>query len=496
MAYTEVVDKQILWKAPFKRDEAFPLDRSSVFTSYDEMEDYAKATKENPHSKGIPYVGQVVAVSDANGVKVYSIENVGETPSFKSLEAQYSEGLGIDINDNNEITVKIANPDDAGYENFIEKDNFGLSVKSINTNKTVTSSAIRIEGGPLANDEIKEAFKIETENGETKYEIPAETSIQEILRKLLCVEKYPAVNANTPSFTVSITPPSIKTSVGNSGVLVEVGSSILFNEIKANSVSITTTDPKVSTFTYGYSDTINGEIINKSAISVTWDVDPMPNEVYVLSATTIGFTGQVPEKVSNADNELCKLPATSFIANFGENKYSVTESAPKQIGTHGAIGKKYIVSNLGGRDEKYKSPSIDADNGSEKTVSSKTSNFIVNGVYPIYSNIKNNGFISDASEKFDLQTGTTFTIENIPTEVDSANNFMFDYPETKSITNFETVDVQGKFVPFGGFYNAKSREITKTINGKDYKYYRLTTGGGNGPSGKYRITLSDSLNKE
>ncbi len=496
MAYTEVVDKQILWKAPFKRDEAFPLDRSSLFTSYEEMEDYAKATKENPHSKGVPYVGQVVAVSDANGVKVYSIENVGETPSFKSLEAQYSEGLGIDINDNNEITVKIANSDDAGYENFIEKDNFGLSVKSINTNKTVTSSAIRIEGGPLADDDVKEAFKIETEDGEIKYEIPAEMSIQEILTKLLCVEKYPVVNANTPSFTASITAPSIKTSVGNSGVLVEVGSSIPFNEIKANSVSISPTNPKVSTFTYGYSDAIDGEIINESAISVAWDVEPMPNEVYTLSATTVGFTGQVPENVSNANVESCNLPATTFTANFGENKYSVTESAPKQSGSHDGIEEKYIVSNLGGRDETHKSPSIAAENGSEKSVTNKTSNFIVYGVYPVYSNIKNNAFISDASEKFKLQTGTTFTIENIPTEVDSENNFMFDYPKTKSITNFETVDVQGKFVPFGGFYNATSSVITKTINGKDYEYYRLTTGGGNGPSGKYRITLSDSLNKE
>lgn len=109
MAYNEVVDKQILWKAPFKRDDAFPLDRSSVFTSYDEMEEYAKSTKENPHSKGVPYVGQVVVVSDNNGVKIYSIETVGENPSFKSLETRITDitigGTSL-IDENKTIDLK------------------------------------------------------------------------------------------------------------------------------------------------------------------------------------------------------------------------------------------------------------------------------------------------------------------------------------------------------------------------------------------------------
>ena len=86
-------------------------------------------------------------------------------------------------------------------------------------------------------------------------------------------------------------------------------------------------------------------------------------------------------------------------------------------------------------------------------------------------------------------------ISSVPTEVGSLYNFMFDYPTTKSISNFETKDMQGNWTPFSAWYDAKSEEITKTINGKSYKYYRLTTGGGNGDSEGYRITLNESLNK-
>ena len=60
-------NKQIIWKAPFKRDGEFPLDRSFIFSTLVEADNYAKLIDQ---SKGIAYVGQVIAVT-GDTVSVY-----------------------------------------------------------------------------------------------------------------------------------------------------------------------------------------------------------------------------------------------------------------------------------------------------------------------------------------------------------------------------------------------------------------------------------------
>lgn len=93
-----------------------------------------------------------------------------------------------------------------------------------------------------------------------------------------------------------------------------------------------------------------------------------------------------------------------------------------------------------------------------------------------------------------LQKTTSFTFENTPTEVGSANNFMFDYPASHEISKFEMKDPSGNWADFSADYNKKAAEITKTIHGVDHAYYRLTTAGGNGPM-TYRITLNKTLDQ-
>lgn len=484
------LDKQIIWKAPFKRDDAFPLDRSLVFTSYDDMLSYASSTAESPHAQGVPYAGQIVSVvNDSNKTaKIYCIEEVGETAKIKSMESQYTDGNGIDINAENQITVKVADSNITGVENFINTDANGISVTGVTSNKTLTSEAITIEGGPLATENVKKAF----EGGV----IPVGTDIQALLKALFCEEKYPQLTSGSPLYTTQITPPTIS-GPKTSGSLVEVGESISINRVKATPVSFDKTQIYVKGFMHGYSDTINGDAISSTEITTSWDPEQKSNTFYTLTPSIYtGFTGDLPISASSVSASTCELENCTLIAGLGENTYKVKETAPTFVGSHTGITSKYIISNLGGRDEAHKSPEISGSaTDREQTPTDKTGSYTVIGVYPVYSNIKNGKFISGATEGFALQTGVTFVISSVPTEAGSLYNFMFDYPATKSISSFETKDVEGNWTPFSAWYDAKSEEVTKTINGKSYKYYRLTTGGDNGDSKGYKITLNESLNK-
>ena len=152
--------------------------------------------------------------------------------------------------------------------------------------------------------------------------------------------------------------------------------------------------PNVSGFTvgnvvYGYSDSIDGTITKSNSVSGAWNVTQMTDQVYKLSATIVsGFTGgSVPTTVTAATNSDCVLTGCTLTAVLGTNIYKVTEDAPKHTGSHNGVSSKYIVSNLGGRSESKKSPSIPATTTNvDKDPENKTTSLTVIGVYPIFTN--------------------------------------------------------------------------------------------------------------
>ena len=394
----------------------------------------------------------------------------------------YVAGTGLEISEDGvTFNVKVAEND-----NFLSINaNNELIVDDMTIDKTKIKEDITIEGGPLATQAVKDAF----EGGV----ITAGTDIQTVLKALLCVEIYPTPTKNSPNYTVSITAPSVTANKTNNAT-VEIGTNIVINEVVANEVVITPTNPIVSGFEHGYSSIIDGDINTNTSISSEWEISQMENNVYELSVSiTQGFTnGTAPEKVQNATYSNCKLASFTLPADLGTNEIAITEDAPKHSGSHTGVDSYYIVSNLGGRSEDKKSVSISAQNNIEIDPENQTATYKVTGVYPCYCNIKNSAFVND-TEKLTLTTGKTFTFSNVPTEVESPNNFMFDYPNTHTISSFKIKDLQGNWVNFSSYFNATSEEITKTINGTDYTYYRLTTGGGNGPA-EYQITLNKNLN--
>ena len=380
-------NKQLIWKAPFKRDSEFPLDRSFIFTTFAEAENYAKLIDQ---SKGVAYVGQVIAVT-GDTVSVYKIVKTGEVGenevNLERLDVLYNGSKTIEINDTDiNVKVEATNEDN---KNFIEVSNKGIAVKSIDANKTITANEITIEGGPLA-DDVKSLF--------TNGKIPAGTNIEDILVKLLCKEIWPEPSKNNFKYTVNVnTSPSI---TANNGVtnnsLVEVGQTISFNEVNANNVTITKTNPKVETFTNGYSETIDGDIITATSVSCIWNVEQDENTNFMLVASKSGFDGQLPSTSQSVDYTECTLSSCTLTAVEGTNKYIVTQSGSQWFGTHTGVTSKYIVSNLKNRNEDKKSPAIAAQTTNEtKSPSAVTSTFTVTGVYPIFTNGIEAGYDSD-----------------------------------------------------------------------------------------------------
>lgn len=93
---TEVVKQtaKLDWAFPFQRTGAFPLDRSSLFTSYEDAVLYATGGEDSRGLSGSSYVGQAIAVFNAtkNSVTLYviqpdrSLKEVGSGSSSEDLE--------------------------------------------------------------------------------------------------------------------------------------------------------------------------------------------------------------------------------------------------------------------------------------------------------------------------------------------------------------------------------------------------------------------------
>ena len=291
----------------------------------------------------------------------------------------YNAGTAMELaQDGVTFNVKVA-----ANGNFLSvNDSNELIVDDVTTDKTMLKEAITIEGGPLASDAVKAAFKDGV--------IPAGTDIQAVLKALLCVEIYPEATVNNPSYTASISKPTITAKVNDKSIsstaLVEVGQVVEFAAVTATKVNTTPTDPKVTGFKHGYSDSLTGDIVDATSITGSWDIKQADETVYTLVCSKSNFDGNVPESDSDATHSNCQVAACSLTAVQGENSYSVTETAPQYVGTSTAIGSKYIVSNLGGRSEEHKSDAIAAKENIPVTASEQTQTFKVTGTYPMYTN--------------------------------------------------------------------------------------------------------------
>lgn len=111
--YSEVFTSKLDWAMPFQRTGKFPLDRSSMFSSYEDALEYAKQTGADDRKLGgTSYIGQIVVVygqgigiTNSEGVTTYPeevaayiITATGENAALQKLAQTTASGdFGADI---------------------------------------------------------------------------------------------------------------------------------------------------------------------------------------------------------------------------------------------------------------------------------------------------------------------------------------------------------------------------------------------------------------
>ena len=139
MAYTdiELFKSKLDWAMPFQRTGKFPLDRTSIFDSYEDALKYAKGDGSDERALGgTSYVGQLIIVNGAGSdgstpeVAAYVIGATGESPILIKLAQTTASGdLAADVAALQSLTSQLKNKLDTVEEgaqvNVVE----GLSVK-------------------------------------------------------------------------------------------------------------------------------------------------------------------------------------------------------------------------------------------------------------------------------------------------------------------------------------------------------------------------------
>lgn len=414
------------------------------------------------------------------------------------------EGKADNITDNDLVMINeaFAEEPETGSEKYGSVYKGNKIVGTTKADSLYTTEAITVAGGPLA-DFFADAY------GGT---IPAGTSLQDFISALACVELWPdpAATASYGSLTSTLSAPTSTQSWSGSNKLVEYGATISVGEVSGTNASANAPKLTFKNFTYGKSTTPGKYNVDKT--KPTWTVDATVTTAsdgveYTLSREYSNNVRRAADhsadSVTGVNGAGLSFAAEDVAAGLGANTVKFTMSVNKQIhsATVAAPSVYYALSNLGNTDkdgvsqqkvDKTATYTYTPEPAKPASVSSST--YTVTGVWPVYSNIKSGAFTADATTRYALQKSNVFEFTDTPTEVGSANNFMFDYPATHTVSKFEMKDPSGNWVAFAGSYTAASEPFNKKVQNVERSYKRLTTAGGNGPM-TYRITLDKTLDQ-
>lgn len=98
MAYIETFSSKMDWANTLVRTGNFPIDRSSIFSSYDDAVEYAKGTATDSRGLGATsYIGQIITVYDNVKVKAYIINEKRELEAIGADEVNICPIENTDI---------------------------------------------------------------------------------------------------------------------------------------------------------------------------------------------------------------------------------------------------------------------------------------------------------------------------------------------------------------------------------------------------------------
>ena len=405
------------------------------------------------------------------------VDNINDlTTSWKIEGLPTYKGMVVSVKEDGNIYVLTD-------DNYEDPNNW----KKIGSDsETKLSAPITVAGLP---DGI---FGAGIENGK---EYTTEDTIEQILRDLLCKEIYPTVSL-LPTNPIITFEGAKGATASNYKSIMRIGSVLNLNEVTLNEATISDCSRVASGFKYGYS----------TSNDCTKDGDGNPQKVDGTSSLTGKYSliesyspssiGTVRTSNSSENYEDVKFSSGSVTIGLGSNKISFKSTSPSGVYSHPEYPEYYVVSNLGNTDSKYILQETDAVNGTVDSVE-VNSEISITGVYPVYVNIDFDAgkLISDTNEM--TLTKSKEIVIDVPTEVETGLNFMFDYPATHSINNFNVKSVDGNFTEFKGSYEKEFETLTKVVEGNEIEYKRLkTTGKSTEGPGTYQIILSFGLNTD
>ena len=180
------------WTKPFQRTGQFPLDRSAIFSSYDDAVKYAKGDAADPDSRALyatSYVGQIISVYEGGKVNVYKIE---EDRSLSGIgggalaEANYTDALSKATADNVGQIIYITE------EEEIDGVKYSAGPYIVTGESTIAKLGTTSASGDLAGD-------VETLKGDVA---DLETAIGEVDKKVDAIDLSPY--ATTESVNVAL----------------------------------------------------------------------------------------------------------------------------------------------------------------------------------------------------------------------------------------------------------------------------------------------------
>ena len=278
----------------------------------------------------------------------------------------YTAGNAIEITDANEIKVVVAESTEV-ETNYLVNDG-GLKVSEMGAGVTKLSQDIQVVGGPLA-DDLAGIF----ENGV----IPAGTSVETILMKMICKEIFPTASTSQGSISASMSLTTL--AFDPTDTTVEVGTIVTTNALTANNSSYSTTPAKITGLTNGYSLTESGDKVTGNMEFAVESVAEASNN-HKITFTYTGFTETAPAAVEAAST--VTMPAQTLVVREGECKVSVSASGSRFTATSPAISQEYYnISNVNTRQKETKTISTK----SLSSTASKTTSDTVTGVYKYFA---------------------------------------------------------------------------------------------------------------
>lgn len=396
---------------------------------------------------------------------------------------------------------------------YAQEQSFGDGALS---EKTVLTSNIMVDGGPLANNEVIKKLKKKYTNNIDDYgvvSVSAGTNIQQLLSYLFTATKYPTHNesnkSRNPSF--SITAPTITLKNGNTNVtanmLIEYKTVLTLsaiNPVKEYKFNGTTREVTnmIYGFTYGGNDGKNTPGVGTS-YSLSWRNATGSSDVISYSISIISKSGCF-SNLSVSNGSISQIDLSTKI---GTNKLEIDTRATNSSGNFKAAinampNIKLKANDSSQPDEDENDPPktgfisgvaavTNYNNYATKNVidSANTSLSFV-GVYRCFSNVNSNGKNDSASNTpLALTSGTSIEVEFNP---EHGSNFgMFGYPASKTVT----VQIYNAMLNGGSFEPYKGGSTTETFNYNGIEYKRwVRTGEQYTEKVKFKFTFNTALN--